>query len=81
MQPVSTLLFFVGYLLALPVAFRMTKVVEQQHRMAFTGHQLGVFLAIVGWMSRGTFVVAFIHAAWMIGVRLWFSAKAGSNSG
>ncbi len=81
MQPVSTLLFFVGYLLALPIAFRMTSVVAKQHRMAFTGHQLGVFLATVGWLTRGAFVVVLIHAAWMIGVRIWFSANPGSSSG
>ena len=81
MQPVSTLLFFVGYLLALPIALRMTTIVAKQHRMALTGHQMGVFLATVGWLTRGAFVMAIIHAAWMIGVRIWFSANPGSNSG
>ncbi len=80
MQPVSTLLFLVGYLLALPIALRMTSVVEKQHRMAFTGHQVGVFIATVGWLTRGAFVVALIHAAWMIGVRVWFSASARRTS-
>lgn len=75
MQPVSTLLFFVGYLLAVPIAFRMPSVVAKQHRIALTGHQLGVFLATAGWLSRGGVVIAAIHIAWMIGVRVWFSAN------
>lgn len=78
MQPVSTLLFFVGYLLALPIAFRMTAVVAKQHRMALTGHQVGVALATAGWLTRGAVVIATIHAVWMIGVRLWFAGKRGS---
>lgn len=80
MQPVSTLMFFVGYLLAVPIALRMTSVVARQHRMALTGHQVGVGLATVGWLTRGAAVVAIIHIAWMVGVRLWFSANPGSNS-
>lgn len=58
----------------------MTNVVAKQHRMALTGHQLGVFLATAGWLTRGAVVIAFIHVAWMIGVRVWFSANPGSNS-
>lgn len=80
-QPVSTLMFFVGYLLALPIAFRMTSVVAKQHRMALTGHQTGVGLAAVGWLTRGAIVIALIHVAWIVGVRIWFSANPGSNSG
>ena len=80
MQPASTLLFFVGYLLALPIALRMTSVVAKRHRMALTGHQIGVGLATAGWLTRGGVVVALIHVAWMIGVRVWFSANPSSNS-
>lgn len=81
MQPISTLMFFVGYLLALPIALKMPQVVAGQHRLALTGHQTGVGLATIGWLTRGAFIVAAIHVAWMIGVRLWFSADASSNGG
>lgn len=74
-------MFFVGYLLAFPIALRMTNVVARQHRMALTGHQAGVGLATIGWLTRGAFVIALIHVAWMIGVRIWFSANPGSDSG
>jgi hypothetical protein len=73
-------MFFVGYLLALPIALRMSSVVAQQHRMALTGHQVGVGLATVGWLTRGAFVIAIIHVAWMVGVRLWFSANPSGSS-
>lgn len=74
-------MFFVGYLLALPIALRMSSVVAKQHRMAFTGHQAGVALATIGWLTRGAFVIALIHVAWIVGVRIWFSANPSSNSG
>ena len=73
-------MFFVGYLLAVPIALRMTSVVARQHRMALTGHQAGVGIATIGWLTRGAFIVALIHVAWMIGVRLWFLANPSSNS-
>lgn len=78
MQPASTFLFIVGYLLAVPVALKMPVVVAKQHRLAMTGHQLGVAIAMIGWLTRGSIVMAVIHLAWMIGVRLWFSSDAGS---
>ena len=80
-QPASTLLFFVGYLLALPIALRMSTVVDQQHRLAMTGHQIGVAIATIGWLTRGSVVIAIIHIVWMVGVRLWFSANAGGRGG
>ena len=75
------MLFFVSYLLALPIAFRMGKVVAKQHRLAFTGHQTGVMIATIGWLSRGAFVVALIHGLWMVGARIWFSTQPGRSSG
>lgn len=77
MHPLSTVLFFVGYLLALPIALRMSTVVAKQHRLAMTGHQVGVFIATIGWLARGSVAIVVIHIAWMIGVRLWFSANPG----
>jgi hypothetical protein len=79
-HPASTVLFLIGYFLAIPIAFRMPRVVEQQHRLALTGHQVGVTLAMLGWLSRGAVTMAVIHVVWMIGVRVWFSANAGGRS-
>ena len=81
MHPASTVLFLIGYLLAVPVAFRMPQVVAQQHRLALIGHQTGVMLATLGWLSRGSFAVAVIHVVWMIGVRFWFSTNPGGHGG
>ena len=79
MHPLSTILFLLGYALALPVAARMPQVVAQQHRLALTGHQVGVGIATVGWLVRGSIVIVVIHLAWLIGVRLWFSADPGRS--
>lgn len=81
MHPLTTILFLLGYALALPVAARMPQVVAQQHRLALTGHQVGVATATLGWLVRGSIVIVVIHVAWMVGVRLWFSANPGSGDG
>ena len=57
----------------------MPQVVARQHRLAMTGHQIGVAIATIGWLTRGAVVIAVIHIAWMIGVRLWFSSNTGSR--
>ena len=72
MHPVSTALFLLGYGLALPIALQMSRIVAQQHRLAFVGHQVGVTIALVGWAIRGTITIALIHVLWVIGVRVWF---------
>ena len=68
----TTALFLLGYGLAIPIAMRMTKIVAQQHRLAFAGHQVGVGIALLAWVLRGSIMIAAIHVAWLGGVRLWF---------
>ena len=72
MHPVSTALFILGYALSLPIGSRMAAIVTQQHRLGFVGHQLGVGIALLGWLIRGNVVITLIHVMWLIGVRLWF---------
>ena len=72
MHPLSTALFLVGYGLALPLARRLPSIVTQQRRLAFGGHQLGVLVALIGWLSRGGYTVALAHLAWLVGTRIWF---------
>ncbi len=70
----STVLFIAGYSLALPLAFRLTTIVSRQQRLAFAGHQLGVLIALIGWLSRASFVMALVHVVWLVGTRLWYGA-------
>ncbi|MEL7155103.1 MAG: hypothetical protein AAFN30_00735 [Actinomycetota bacterium] len=79
MHPVSTALFIVGYALSLPIAFRMGAVAAGQHRAAFAGHQIGVVVALVGWIITGRVVMAVVHGLWLLGARLWF-VWAGNRS-
>lgn len=72
MHPVSTALFLLGYGLAVPIAMRMVSIVAAQHRLALTGHQIGVGLALLGWLLRGSIVIMVIHILWLLGVRIWF---------
>lgn len=73
MHPISTVLFLIGYALALPIAFRLGRVVSQQHRLALTGHQAGMTIAAIGWLVRGRVPMAVAHLVWIIAVRIWFA--------
>lgn len=72
MHPISTALFIVGYGLSLPIAFRLISVVGQQQRLAFAGHQIGVAIALLGWLLTGRVAITVIHGLWLIGARVWF---------
>ena len=76
MHPVSTALFLVGYGLAIPIGLRMTTIVAHQQRLALTGHQVGVGLALLAWLLRGSITIAIIHVLWLVGVRVWFALGA-----
>ncbi|MCP3992897.1 MAG: hypothetical protein GY724_27795 [Actinomycetia bacterium] len=82
MHPVSTALFLLGYGLALPIVFRLTRIIAAQHRLAFAGHQIGMTVALLAWALSGRVAMAVIHGLWLIVARLWFAtgsrqAKAG----
>lgn len=68
------MLFLLGYGLALPLASRLTAIVSGQQRLAFAGHQVGVVIALLGWMVRGSFVMAVLHLIWVIAARIWYAA-------
>jgi len=70
--PVSVPLLLLGYALALPIGMKLGKVVAQQHRLALLGHQVGILLAVAGWVVRGSPVLAAVHVLWLIGARVWF---------
>lgn len=72
-HPLSTALFILGYALLLPIAFKMSTVVERQNRLALYGHQVGVLIVILGWAFRGAVFVAIGHAIWLVLVHLWFA--------
>jgi hypothetical protein len=71
-HPLSTALLLVGYGLALPLAGRLPAIVQQQQRLAMAGHQAGMMVAMIGWISRGGYVAGAAHAVVMIGVKIWF---------
>ncbi len=79
-HPVSTVLFIAGYGLALPLAARLPAIVAGQQRLAFAGHQLGMLVALVGWLSRGSYVMGLLHAGWLVGTRVWYGLTEGRQS-
>jgi hypothetical protein len=79
-HPVSTALFLVGYGLALPIGMRLGWVVRSQHRLALTGHQIGVGIAVVGWLLRGSIGLVIAHVAWLVAARIWFALGAAEEA-
>ena len=73
MHPVSTALFLLGYGLALPIGMRLAAVVAAQHRLALAGHQIGVAIALLGWLLRGSVMLAVAHGLWLVAARIWFT--------
>ncbi len=72
MHPASTLLFLIGYGLAIPTGSRLLAIVARQHRLAFMGHQIGVIVAALGWALRGKTILFVIHLVWLVAARVWF---------
>lgn len=79
-HPLSTVLFIAGYGLALPIGSRLPTIVANQQRLAFAGHQLGVLIAFVGWLSRGSFVMATLHVIWVVATRIWYGTTERRHS-
>lgn len=73
MHPISTALFILGYALALPIAAKMSTVVERQARLGLLGHQLGIMIALLGWLMRGSIFVAIAHGLWLAIAYAWFT--------
>lgn len=75
MHPLSTALFLLGYALALPIATRMGAIVARQQRLALWGHQAGILTATLGWLLRGSVLVAVGHIIWLIIAQIWFGTS------
>ena len=71
-HPVSTLLFLIGYGLVLPIAFGRARIKPKMLTLAFAGHQLGLGVAALGWLLRGSVWIAAGHIAWAVVARVWF---------
>lgn len=69
----STALFILGYALALPIAAKMSAIVERQSRLALFGHQAGIMIATFGWLTRGSVLVAVGHVLWLLIAYAWFT--------
>lgn len=76
MHPVSTALFLLGYGLGLPIAARLPRIVAAHQRLAFAGHQLGIGVALLGWVISGRVIMALIHGVWLVAARIWFGLGA-----
>ena len=81
MHPVSTALFLLGYGLALPIGAKLPVIIRQQRRVALAGHQIGVIIALCGWVLRGSLAMAVFHFLWLIVARLWFRYGAPDSTG
>ncbi len=72
MHPLSTALILLGSALCLPIAVKFSGVVKTGNRLAFIGNQIGVLIAMAGWLVSGRIWVALIHAVWFAAAQAWF---------
>lgn len=79
MHPVSTVLFLVGYGLALPPIFRWATVLDRRSSLALAGHQLGMGIAMLGWFLRGRVIIGIAHLVWMVAAKIWFEVATKSD--
>lgn len=80
MHPASSILFLIGYGLALPILFRLGSIVKKQNGLALVGHQLGLAIATTGWLLRSKPMIAAVHVAVMIAARIWFRLGQPSDN-
>lgn len=74
-HPLSTALFLLGYGLALPIGMNLGRIAAQRQSLALAGHQIGVILALVGWLLRGSLALAAAHVVWLIVAGVWFQSR------
>ena len=79
MHPLATALLIVGYGLAIPITTRLPTVVARQQRLAMWGHQAGILVATLGWLLRGTILVAAAHGLWLAIAYVWFELGGSSE--
>ena len=71
--------FLLGYGLALPIGAKFATIKASQNRIAMIGHQVGVFLAAVGWGARGSVAMVAVHMLWIVAARIWFGMGSDSD--
>ncbi len=71
--------FLLGYGLALPIGAKFASIKATQNRIAMIGHQVGVFLAAVGWGARGSIAMVAIHMLWIVVARIWFGMGSAQD--
>lgn len=73
MQPVSVLLFLLGYPPFAVTLARWTDIVRARANLAALGHQVAGWIVVAGWLVAGRPWIALVHAAWLIAARIWFA--------
>ncbi len=68
----STVLFLVGYGLALPPIFQWARVIARRSSLALAGHQFGMGIAMLAWFLRGRIAIGVGHLVWMVAAKIWF---------
>lgn len=72
-HPLSTVLFALGYGMALPVLAQIRVVWHRQRRYAMVMHQAGFVLAALGWLLRGRVALAVLHLLGLVIIKIAWS--------
>ncbi len=80
MNPIALVLLLIGYVLTVPIASRMKRVVESQNRLAMSGHQFGIGIICVGWVVGGRAPLIWLHILWAVAAIIWFNWYGGKSA-
>ena len=67
-----TVLFALGYLLAIVVICRWLMVVREHRVVWLAVHHVGLAAIIAGWLIKGRWMAVMINSSWLVGSTVWF---------
>jgi hypothetical protein len=70
---IATVLFVIGYPVAVVVIARFVPVVRERRRRWFGAHEAAVLAIVLGWAIRADWLAVAINAAWLVAAAVWWS--------
>ena len=70
---IVTILFIIGYPVALVVIARFVPVIRERRRGWFAAHEAAVSAIVLGWAIRADWFAVAVNAAWLIAAAVWWT--------
>ena len=70
---IVTILFIIGYPVALVVIARFVPVIRERRRGWFAAHEAAVSAIVLGWATRADWLAVAVNAAWLVTAAVWWT--------